>query len=259
MATKLVTKRSLLIDVGNSTVKWAISTDLPVSNVLRQRYTESVNDDYFIHLWRDIVKPEKILVTCVARERIWQAVAEACFTLWAIKPQRIISLKQWQNVTNAYPETADLGSDRWCVIVAAHKFAGSDCIIVDCGTAITIDIVNKAGQHLGGYIMPGVEMMEKSLGLHTAKVKIEKINSESDTLMPGTSTAQCVQAGIYLAVVKSIEGVFEQFYKKNSGVQCYLTGGDADIIAEYLSVKYQVIPDLVLRGLAYFAEENTAI
>lgn len=255
MVNKESNRKFLLIDIGNSTVKWAISTGLDVSILQRQPYAQDVSENFFVDLWSGIEPPDRVLVTCVGNEKIRMALEAACVSLWGLIIEKVISSPKWRSLINSYTISSDLGSDRWCAMVAAHQLSHSGYIVVDCGTAVTIDVVDYTGQHLGGYILPGLELMRKSLGLHTAQVKVGEANNETDSLQPGISTAACVKAGILLAAVKSIESVVERQVKDNRDVRCYLTGGDADPVAALLSVKYDIIPDLVLRGLIYLAEK----
>ena len=144
----------LLVDIGNSAVKWALT---PLSESLAasyKKYPEEITAEFFINLWASIEIPNEIMVTCVATERAWQALIEASQRLWNIKAKRVFSAEIGYGLTNAYVNPSELGSDRWCAMVAAYHATDSDIIVIDCGSAITIDIVNSAGQHLGGYILP---------------------------------------------------------------------------------------------------------
>ncbi len=254
----------LLIDAGNSAVKWAIKMGSESNLILKESLNipgESKFDSdpifaIFTEQWKALDKPSKVIASCVAADSVWRALLNACDELWNIKAEKVTSLKQGFGLINAYENPADLGSDRWCAMIAANQLADSAFIVVDAGSALTIDMVNESGQHLGGYITPGLNMMRHSLHLRTAQVKTEKIYNSEPSLSLANSTTACVEAGIHLSVVKLIEAVYEQESKKVKNLQCYLTGGNATLIAGLLSFKCVIIPDLVLRGLAQFTKDS---
>ena len=248
--------KALLVDVGNNSVKWRLSNSV---DMVKKRYPGDVTEDFFIDIWRELEKPEKVFVTCVAKSQVWQALEKSCMQLWNVKVKRVFSMQEGFGLINAYAQPADLGSDRWCAMIGALHDAGTDVVVIDCGSAITIDIVEKTGSHRGGYILPGIEMMKQDLGINTAQVNVSITSDEKLSLEPGHTTTGCVNAGVHLAAVKSIESVLNQQKKNYQDMLCYLTGGDAEVIADLLSMKCVMIPDLVLRGLAYVNEHSDKV
>lgn len=223
--------------------------------MLQQLCPENVSVSFFVENWNKLEKPEKVIVSCVANDNVWLPIKNACEQLWNIKAEKVNSLNKGFGVTNVYVQADDLGSDRWCAMIGAYHEVDADIIVIDCGSAITIDVLKHSGQHLGGYILPGLKMMKQSLGFNTAKINVTG-KQDNKTLSPGSSTAECVNAGIYLAAVNSIEAVVNEQSKILKDLCCFLTGGDAATIAQFLSVKCVLMPDLVLRGLAFIAEDN---
>lgn len=253
MMVKQTKDSILLIDIGNSSMKWTPSSSLGLSDMLQQQYPENITSAFFTKCWQDLHKPAEIIVSCVAQKPVWQALQKACDELWGIKVQKIDSLKEGFGLINAYDDALALGSDRWCAMIGGLQVTDSTFLVIDAGSALTVDVVDKSGKHLGGYIVPGLEMMRKSLGLHTAQVKTDSTSSNIPSLLLASSTAQCVEAGIHLTAVKLIEAIIEKESKQLKKCQCLLTGGDAKILADLLSVKCVMMPDLVLRGLAVIA------
>jgi type III pantothenate kinase len=269
----------LLIDIGNSSLKWAIlkmgsesnfpspilsdssigkfDSD-PIFNMHSQQYPENVTAAFFIECWKNVEKPIKIIASCVAQKHVWQALVVACEKLWELDIQKVESRKEGCGLINGYHNASDLGSDRWCAMIGTCQVADSAFIVVDTGSALTVDMVNESGQHLGGYIAPGLSMMKKSLGLHTAQVKVDAAQNLTPSLSLAQSTKECVEAGIHLSAVKLIEAVFENESRQVKTLQCYLTGGDANLIAGLLGFKCVIMPDIVLRGLAYIAETQNS-
>jgi len=246
----------LLVDAGNSSVKWciAVSPDTnELSQMQQQYYPENISTSFFTRCWDDLEKPERVLVSCVADKKVLHALNNTCEQLWGIKAKEINSLKEASGFVNAYIEPSDLGSDRWCAMLGANEIISSDFIVADCGSAITIDLVSNqeknVSRHIGGYILPGLEMMKRSLGTQTADVKVD-LEDTKTSLSPSNTTVGCVNSAVCLSAVKLIEAVFEQQVKQSDAVQCFLTGGDAPFLAEFLSIEYTLKPDLVLRGLS---------
>lgn len=254
-------KNILLVDVGNSAVKWSLFTEAKnggVSEMSHQYYPADISADFYNDCWEGIERPTRVVVSCVARKHVWQSLEQSCEELWGIKPEKISSIKDGFGLVNAYESPAELGSDRWCAMIGACHEIQSDLIVVSCGSAITVDVVRyeknqQVAKHLGGYILPGLTMMKKSLSTQTAEVNIETMISPP-SLAPASSTTGCVNAGVYLAAVKLIEAVFKQQLDNSTNTQCLIAGGDAGLIADLLSIKYVMMPDVVLRGLAYIAE-----
>ena len=260
MVNKQLKQKVLLVDAGNSAVKWGLALDLAHITLLRESYPENISNVYFQTLWKNEIKPAAVFVSCVANEFVWKAIEQACLGLWEIKPVKVVSPQQGQGVTNAYRQAMDLGSDRWCAILAAHQQAEkSACIVVDCGTAITIDVVDPAGQHRGGYILPGLEMMQYSLGMQTANIKLDQGKTGQASLAPADSTSACIFSGIHLAAVAAVEAVVMAEQKNYGSVKFYLTGGDASALSALLSVQHTVIPELVLQGLLLIAADEQDI
>ena len=245
-----------VIDAGNSAVKWASSNSEGLSVMLSLSYPENITADFLIDEWKSLDKPINVIASCVASETIWQALTKACDELWDIEIRRVTSLEKGYGLTNAYDKASDLGGDRWCAMLGVLHATDSAFIVVDIGSAITIDMVDESGQHMGGHILPGLKMMKQSLGLQTAQVNVAMDQNLTPSLSLGNTTAECVASGIYLSAVKLIEAVFEKESKQVKRLECYLTGGDAKLIADLLSFKCVIMPDAVLRGLAVIATND---
>jgi len=150
-----------------------------------------------------------------------------------------------------YDSPALLGVDRWLAVLAASKESGFERIIVaDCGSAITVDILD-AGVHRGGYIVPGLRLMHGALFDETSQVKVAVSTSVAGDA-PGRSTAEAVQRGVLLMAAAFIEGVCRKLADGGGGCLLLLTGGDSSAIQALLEVEVVVWQrhDLVLDGLA---------
>lgn len=253
----------LVIDIGNSSLKWAL-TDFSIAstnsiNMQQQLLPELVNSEYFESIWINLDKPTVILASSVTSEEKWLALENACENLWQLNAQRVKASDKGYGLKNAYIQPQDLGSDRWSAMIGAYQLLKSDIMIVSCGSAMTIDVVDATGTHLGGYILPGLDMMKQSLGNNTAKVGLVTEKPENLSLEPESTTASCVNAAVHLASIKLIEAVYNQQIKRAKEIKCILSGGNAELISSLMALECIVAPDLVLRGLAYIANQTETI
>lgn len=233
---------NLLIDMGNSRLKWGgakggqIITGQSLVNAL-------INRQELIELWQDISRPRRIVVSCVSANQLLELVQSVALELW---PDADIVLVKSQaqafGVVNAYQQPGKLGVDRWLSLVAVWQQYQSPACIVDCGTAITVDLIDADGRHQGGLISPGLTLMKKSLGQGTEALPF----SETSHVF---GLASYTEAAIYSGTLMAAIGLIEQVLTKQPNMQLILTGGDAELIAEQLGVASIVDPDLVLRGL----------
>jgi type III pantothenate kinase len=159
------------------------------------------------------------------------------------------SQERFSGVRNAYSEPSTLGVDRWLGILAGFHATGG-CCVVDCGSAITIDFVLDSGQHLGGFIAPGIRLMKESLKLGTRNVPVDPDEDHQGLTTPGTTTHQAVSHGIYLAAIGQINSAYAQIAKDLSApLPLIVTGGDAALVSGGLEAEPYCWPDMVYAGL----------
>lgn len=152
----------------------------------------------------------------------------------------------------AYPEPGRLGADRWAALVGARTLTGEACLVVDAGSAVTVDALAADGRHLGGFIVPGLALMARSL--HQDTGDLAAFSAASATGEPEdfpTDTRPAIEEGAVLAVV----GLVREAAARMPGTgapKILLTGGDAARLVTHLEGAREV-PDLVLQGLAGLA------
>jgi type III pantothenate kinase len=153
----------------------------------------------------------------------------------------------------AYTEPQFLGVDRWLNILAVSQ--QQPVCVVSCGTALTIDVVHN-NQHLGGYILPGMNLQLSSLIGGTQRVRQHDITTSS--LSFGKNTSEAVHHGILLACVAAIEKVFTSLVAVvDDTVNVVLTGGDAETLSPHLPMAHDIMPELLLIGLQrYFGHSS---
>lgn len=241
---------NLLIDSGNSLIKWALEKDgifITEGECLTSRASS-------LHgLWENYAKPDRVIVANVAGKMVAAEIRKAASELWQLDAEFIASTRNCCGLTNGYHNPAQLGVDRWMAMVAAFQMIDGPVIVVDCGTAVTIDLVKQGGLFAGGVIMPGLMTAFRSLEIGTDA--IEEINSfNSDMSSVAQSTKDAVIAGVLLCLAGGIERVVkEQTLLSEQRPTVLLTGGDGEKLVPYLTISTQLEPALVLQGLQVFA------
>lgn len=231
----------LLIDMGNSRLKWAVwqNGQLNENGVL---LNEQVDLLLLASVWANL-NPTEVLISCVSTNQLLFTVKNALYELWAIEPKVARSDALAVGVKNGYVEPETLGVDRWLALIAArHFYQGSVCV-ADCGTAITIDVLNADGEHLGGFISAGIGLMKQALSRGTNALPLV---DALDDVHAANSTKAAIHSGTVLAAVGLIETVLA---REAENFQLVLTGGDAELIAPLLSVTPVINKELVLFGL----------
>jgi type III pantothenate kinase len=153
---------------------------------------------------------------------------------------------------NLYKTPATLGSDRLAAAVGAHTiFPDDDVLIVDLGTALTIDLVTRGGEFTGGNISPGLSMRLRMLHECTASLPLVEAPVGDIPLM-GASTGEAIAAGVVNGMVHEIEG----YVRRLPAARIIFTGGDAKYFAERTKSTTFVHDDLILWGLNRILEYN---
>ncbi|MQX54727.1 type III pantothenate kinase [Alcanivorax sediminis] len=241
----------LFVDVGNTALKWRArsGSDVVQGGCRHERR------------WAEVVETiagvdggcESVWVASVAGAESDKDIANALRLKTGVEPQFYYSQADDYGVTSCYPEPRRLGVDRWVAMVECHQRFGAG-IIVDCGSALTIDAVNASGQFLGGYIVPGLGMLRGALLRDTADVHVE---TGSAQLGLGKSTAECVHNGLLrMSVAFVTEVVLELRQVLDDTCKVLITGGDAPALMDAFGFDFTHVPDLVLDGLERIAADK---
>ena len=239
---------NLLVDSGNTRLKWALLQEggLVTGHAL---VNQQITRHELVETWKMQTPPERLAIACVSSTPLLELVLAVAVELWpAIKIVQVKSEAHAFGVHNAYQQPEKLGVDRWLALVAVRNLYQKPACIVDCGTAITVDLIDADGNHQGGLISPGLTLMKKSLAAGTAALQFHETNHDFG---PANYTEAAIYSGTLAAAVGLIEHVLT---RQSKAMAVILTGGDADIIARQLRVKPVVDADLVLRGLAIVLE-----
>ncbi|ROM59318.1 pantothenate kinase [Pseudomonas poae] len=162
------------------------------------------------------------------------------------------SAREMAGVRNGYDEFERLGLDRWLAMLGAFKLSSGACLVLDFGTAATADFIAADGEHLGGFICPGMPLMRSQLRTHTRKIRYNDAAAEQalEQFSPGRTTVEAVERGCTLMlrgfVLTQLE-LARSYWGDEFSV--FLTGGDADLVSEVVP-HGRLVPDLVFVGLA---------
>ena len=223
----------LLIDIGNTRVKYSFIESGRLTGSHSFNSSKTNIQSSLITEFKNIETVDSIFVSNVAGDEIEQQLTEWAEKKWEIIPTFVRSEKKRFGVTNAYSDVEALGVDRWLSLIAARQHARMATCILDCGTAITADIVTKYGLHQGGMILPGLSMMRESLLMNTSNLNETLEESEFKTLAVNTRSA--IQAGTLYTVTAALERLItdlkEQFDQR---IRFIITGGDAETLIPLL-------------------------
>jgi type III pantothenate kinase len=234
----------LVIDGGNSRIKWGLWEDrgfVARGAVLTGRPSDLADA---LHALPRATKAIGSNVAGVAvEEQIEQVLGP-----WGVRPQWIRSQASQCGVVNSYIDPAQLGTDRWAALVGAHTKFAEACIVVNAGTAITIDVLTADGRFLGGLILPGIELMGSALSSGTARLPCEPGIFE---VFP-TNTANAIYSGALQSICGAIERMARAL-NSTEQVRIVVSGGAAEVIAAQLGRPATTATDLVLDGLVAIA------
>jgi type III pantothenate kinase len=242
----IVNELKLLIDQGNTRLKWVLARDgqLDEDSLGRGSFEEFVRA--FGPEATD--RPGSVLLSSVADSEQAEKLVGFCDRRWSVETSVLESTSIRAGVHNSYAEPSMLGVDRWLAVVGAVARYGNPTVIWDLGTATTLDAVNDSGQHIGGMILPGPETMLKALRRDT-RLKVPT-SLDSAGSIPGRSTAECIRNGVFAAQVGALNQFLRTFSASElSEPSLVVTGGGAAELLPSLDFSYIHDPWLVFRGM----------
>ena len=248
---------NLLIDIGNTNLRWTPHGPETLWEVRVARHSGAVPLDLLAD-WEGLRAPTRVVVSNVGGPAVAETLARVTRALWRLEPEFARPRAHAAGVRVAYEEPARLGVDRWLALIAAHADRrGVASLILDAGSAATYDLLLADGRHLGGLILPGVEMMRTSLLMGT---HIPRVEAESAGVPWATDTSAAVAAGSVQALAALAARLYDRLTEEAGGVPRFiLTGGDAERLSAHLGRPFEAIPDLVLHGLAHLTEAGDSL
>lgn len=244
----------LLVDIGNSRVKWATLADGVVGSQRAAEFADWSVDDWHRELFADL-RVTRVVAATVAGEASASMLRKAAQRTPGRTVSFVASSREAVGVRNAYPDPALLGVDRWLVVIAGHHLTRAACCIVDVGTAATIDAVTGSGEHLGGFIVPGPHLMASSLLRGTSDLMARtSASGADDPLLFATNTRDAIERGCRVALAALADRAAQDLARRTGSTPVLLfTGGAAGLVVPHVRTHARVVPDLVLQGLAILA------
>ncbi|WDE05689.1 type III pantothenate kinase [Thalassomonas viridans] len=239
-----------LVDIGNTRTKYVYQTGQELSEI-HAVANEQVTSDW---LDRHFSSASQLIVSNVS-----QNVLSELLTAWANERQVYCHIvrteKKRFGISCAYRQPEKLGVDRWLAMVGAYKlYPGKSMLIVDAGTATTVDLLAASGEHLGGWIIPGIDTMFNSILQQTANVEANK--GENVSIAFGRDTSENVNNACWAATLGAIEIAIRQAKALVSELDMVLmTGGNEKALTNLLAEAVTPVKNLVFVGLqAYIAD-----
>lgn len=241
----------LLVDVGNTRTKWVLAENNHMLTDIDVCLNQDVASSTITGL-AEVV--HTVMVANVAGEAMANTIAEAMRTVEA-PVIHITSSAEACGVRNEYDAPELLGVDRWLSLIAAFDKHKSTCLVINAGTAITIDALSvpKMADHanfMGGLIMPGLSLMLNALANNTAQLNL----AEGHIANFPTNTQDAMHTGCLSAAIGAISRQWQLLRELDEREPAILiSGGDADVIAKNLPPNLaqhtNIVDNLVLRGL----------
>ena len=244
----------LLVDIGNSRIKWACADgDTLTGPAGFARPTESPGDA-FARAWEGVT-PSVVVLCSVAGRHAVRTLTKWVEATWGVSVIELRPGERSGSVINGYREPASLGADRWANLIGARAaFGSAEVIVVDAGTAVTVDALRADGVHLGGAILPGLQAGRA--GLRAAAPALPAGAEEAP--LPADETAGAIGGGTLIGLAGAVERVATAVGSGLDTPRRVLTGGDADRLAPWLGPEWILDPLLTLRGLQALGEDSCA-
>ncbi len=239
----------LQLDVGNSSAKWRLMRN---GEIAARGHYRADDSESLATLLSCSTLLQQIWISSVADVQRNESLSSLLEGQWGVAPWFALSTARVGNLRNCYSEPGRLGVDRWLAMLGAQNHLRGRFAVVDAGSALTIDIVADSGLHEGGYIIPGVALMERALLLDTDRVRFEE---QADyRLEPGQSPAEAVRHGIAASQVGAVRLVLGNLdIGPNEVLFC---GGGASQLMALSDLGGRWIPDLVFEGLEMAAAQH---
>lgn len=245
-----------LVDIGNTRVKWACGDGATLFDHGAFSYAPDTLRRELAQCWSG-ARPrelEQALIASVAGPEVTATVRDFIAGTWSVKVEEAVSELARDGLKNGYDAPASLGVDRWLALLAAWRKYETSLCVVDCGTAVTLDVVLHEGQrlggrHLGGHIYPGLATIKKALAMATGQIQAD--DDAVPALAFGRSTPECVSNGYAFALLGILRECLEKVRKEHGAeLLAVITGGGAAALPpSLLPAHSRREPDLVLQGL----------
>lgn len=271
----------ITVDIGNSRIKSAQWRDdvIVARNFVAYAKAEASyfdNSLIFDSLFESVQKPARVFVVCVGHDELRTALQDWVQRHWKLEAEFLKTADRYDDIVNAYADPAKHGADRWAALVAAHQLVPDNPLcVISAGTAITFDLLEKGGRHLGGYILPSYNSMQSALLSDTADLK--SFVNDSGKTQPDqavesgqhmqyhasakgmaaeeravpVNTRDAIEQGLHKMIQAGIRELCRSAQARlGQSMKVIITGGFAEQVAAYQDMPEMIYePDLVMQGL----------
>lgn len=234
----------LEIDWGNTRFKWRLRNE---SGTLAAGAIDASDRPALQAELTRCAQPTALFVSSVRPTDDEQWLKDWALEAWQLSPCFAVPRPHQAGVRCGYSDPASLGPDRWVALLAAWHRERRPLLVVQAGTALTVDLLDGSGLHLGGYIGPGWQLMRRSLFRDTARVRVSPGSMAASSVAPGRSTAAAVDSALSAMAVGLIRIAREQLNDPSPAI--VLAGGNAERLHSHFP-QALLWPDIVLDGLA---------
>lgn len=235
----------LLCDVGNTRFKWAF-WDGVLSGFGHAPYA---GEGDFISALLAVKERPSVVAGISVAPKSRHVFTEFCERHWHVTPRWYGACREAYGIRSLYEPPETLGADRFAALVGAHaRYSRRALCVVDCGTAITIDALDRDGVFQGGVIMSGMGVSAGALRCAVEVLPMMEVIGVPSAL--GRTTADALKGGLVIGAAGAIDRlVDEQKARLADDALVVLTGGDASALAPYLKSRHEIAPHLTLEGL----------
>ncbi|SHI60698.1 type III pantothenate kinase [Mesonia phycicola] len=243
-------RMNLIVDIGNTLVKVAVFQNdklIEVDSMEQNLFEKKIN--YFFKTYPKI--SHSILSSVQEHPLTWEKILQqkTCFIKLTSATPVFFS--------NRYLTPNTLGIDRIALVAsAAYNFPNKNVLVIDAGTCITYDFLNKTKEYLGGAISPGIKMRAKAMHQYTGKLPLVELNMDIENKILGKNTQQCMQIGVLKATSLEIDGFIEEYKDVYEDLTIILTGGDSQVLSKNVKNSIFASSNFLIEGLNQILEFN---
>lgn len=239
----------ILLDIGNTRTKFCF-IDKGIRSAQQAILNDLISNTFLNDNFRGATK---LLVASVSNKEVTDKIDVWCRNNNVIYQQIYSEIKKGK-VNSGYKDPNQLGVDRWLALLGgAKRYPNKNILIIDAGTATTIDFLKASGQHQGGWILAGIKVLISSVLSETTQVKANQVEKES--LVFGLNTSENVHNAAWAATVGAIQLAISNIEKQGDILdEVIITGGNGISLARLMAHKTTIITELVFDGLETYIE-----
>ena len=244
----------LLLDLGHSRLKWAYREAGVLHDAGSAVWRDTPLQVTFERALATLRRPDRVAVAAVARGEPLRVLEAVVLARWGLAAQVPVVVRRCGEIVCGYRHPERFGFDRWAALIGAWaREPGRAAVVVDCGSAVTVDGLQADGRHLGGIIFPGVAMM---IDAFHARTGLRRDAAQPPFDLAASDTTQALASGARTAVLGGIERALRRWGKQLPGASRWLTGGDAPDLVADLPADVRLVPHLVLEGLGAIVDRE---